>query len=37
MPPGRRILLAAVLAMSQLPSSKRHLEERAMGATVAGH
>jgi AAHS family 4-hydroxybenzoate transporter-like MFS transporter len=31
------IASAAVIAMSRLPSSKRHLEERAMGATIPGH
>jgi AAHS family 4-hydroxybenzoate transporter-like MFS transporter len=31
------IASAAVLAMSRLPSSKRHLQERAAGAAVAGH
>jgi AAHS family 4-hydroxybenzoate transporter-like MFS transporter len=31
------IASCAVIVMSQLPSSKRHLEERAIGAAVAGH
>jgi AAHS family 4-hydroxybenzoate transporter-like MFS transporter len=31
------IASCAVIVMSQLPSSKRHLEERAIGAAAAGH